>query len=645
METKKRLIRKVPTAREMDSVKARQKKVGLEKDVQLLERIERIWQNMAPVREGRARAIRFAYGDQWGDIITVNGETMTQREYLRRQGNVVIQTNQIKNKIDTIVGVMDKERNEPVCNAIDRDEQQYGEIMTNALLANCNKNKMADLYIKWMKELCLGGLAISCETYDDTSGPTKRLDSWTKYVHPNMFFVDSEMNDPRFWDASTIGQFFDVTFGDLCARFARSERDYGLLRDIYPGAADMYNRVEYRLTEDKVENETMNFRAAEDRTRCRVYEVWTKEHKPRIRMHDTNSGEEFVIDCEDREYRRYVKLINEQRKQEAVANGWSEDEVPYIEGDGYGETPLDRNGFFTDEYWYCRFLAVDGTILWEGESPYADRSHPFTMCATPFVDGKICGYMNDAIDHNIAINRAIVLHDWLIRSQAKGVTVVPKAIVPKDVDYNEFARSWTSIDDMVFIDMKPGQEGLMPKVFYGSAQTFNVTELISTYNQLMENSTAISGAIQGKTPYSGTSGTLYAQMTANASTPIAALMSMFRSFIEEVATKKMKNIIANYEVERYEQIAGQIDGVFDNENLNLNEVGDLEYDLKIKESTETPAYRAVINDDAKEFLMNGLISLEEYLMIAKVPYGDRLLQMRQARQAEVEQTAPQMLAQ
>ena len=58
--------------------------------------------------------------------------------------------------------------------------------------------------------------------------------------------------------------------------------------------------------------------------------------------------------------------------------------------------------------------------------------------------------------------------------------------------------------------------------------------------------------------------------------------------------------------------------------------------MKIKESTDTPVYRAVLNQDAKEFLMNGLISFEEYLTIADVPYADKILQGRQARQAEME---------
>jgi hypothetical protein len=103
-----------------------------------------------------------------------------------------------------------------------------------------------------------------------------------------------------------------------------------------------------------------------------------------------------------------------------------------------------------------------------------------------------------------------------------------------------------------------------------------------------------------------------------------------------VLNKKMKNIAMFYNTDRFKSIAGRIDGIFDNANLNLNEVGDLEYDLKIKESADTPVFRAVINQDAKEFLMNGLISFEEYLTIADVPYADKILQERQARQAEVQ---------
>lgn len=631
MFTDKRLIRRVPVSK-MDTVKARQEIVGKERDLTLLEKAEQCWMNFDDFRVQGDRAVEFTYGDQWADRIKVNGVVMTMREYCQKMGNIVLQTNQIKSKVDTIVGVMVKEKNEPVCNARDRDEQQYGEIMTTALQANCNKNKMEALYIKFMKDLCIRGLATSKESFEYRNG---RLDSWTDYCEPNCIFFDSEMTDPRFWDIHLIGQFFDMTFEQLTARFAKTPKDYAILKDIYHGQSDMFRSTTLVQLTDRRGNGNEVFRMPLDTTKCRVFEIWTKETKPRIRLHDWNDGTEEIIDADDWKYRREIRRENESRKALAAQSGWAEEDVPYITGDGYGRDEDEKKGFFIDEFWYCHFLAPDGTIIWEGESPYADRLHPFSIVATPFVNGRIVGYMNDAIDHNIAINRAIILQDWLIRVQAKGVPVVPEKIVPNK-DKKRFAKAWSSLDEIAFVDLKPGEEGLFPKIVSGNQSNFNASELISTYKALMEDSTAISGAIQGKTPYAGTSGALYAQQTANASTPIASLMSQFRNFLEDIHIKKMKNIAMFYDTERFASIAGNIDGIFDNANLNLNEVGDIEYDLSIKESTETPVYRAIINDDAKEFLVNGLISFEEYLTIADVPYADKILQQRQARQAEQE---------
>lgn len=620
----------------MDTVKARQNKVGLERDLHLLERCETLWNNLDTPRQQRARSTRFAYGDQWADIIEVNGKKMTQRQYLQKQGNVVLQTNQIKNKIETIVGVLVKEQNEPVCNAIDNNEQQYGEVMTVAVQSNCDKNQITSLYGLWMKDICLGGWAVAHESYDDTSGPERRLDSWTKYCNPNQVFFDSAMTDPRGWDMTIIGQFFDMDFEDTAAMFAHSQKDYAILKDIYPNQSVVFKDNNLADITEKHNERELVFLEPEDLTKCRVFEIWTKETKARIRLHDTNEGTEEIIDADDYDYRAKIREENKRREALAKQAGWSKEQTPYIVGDGYGTTDVDRDGFFIDTYWYCRYLAPDGTILWEGESPYANRTHPFTIFLSPFVDGKVTGYMIDAIDHNIAMNRAIVLHDWLLRSQAKGVTVVPKAIVPDDISFEDFAESWTSIDDMVFINMKPGMEGLMPKVFYGAAQNFDVSRYLETFSKLNENSTAITGAIQGKTPYAGTSGALYAQMANNASTPIAGLMSDFRGFLRNIHIKKMKNIAMFYDYDRFVSIAGHIDGIFDNANLNLNEVGSIEYDLTIEESTNTPTYRAVVRDDLKEFLGNGWITFEEFLEFSDEPYGKSLLQHRQARQAELE---------
>ena len=182
----------------------------------------------------------------------------------------------------------------------------------------------------------------------------------------------------------------------------------------------------------------------------------------------------------------------------------------------------------------------------------------------------------------------------------------------------------------------PGMENMMPKVFFGAAQNFDASSLLATLTRMMESGSPVNGAIQGNTPHSGTSGTLYEQMTANSATPIASLMEDFDKFVEAVMIKKMKNIVKFYDLDRWKKIVGQIDTLANNDNLNLNNIGDIEYDLKVKESSDAPIFRAAARQDAKELLLNGFIDLEEFGEMTEFPFMDKILQRRQARQAEAE---------
>ena len=46
------------------------------------------WNNMDEFRKERERNKRYAYGNQWSDIITVDGCKMTEEQYIRKQGNI-----------------------------------------------------------------------------------------------------------------------------------------------------------------------------------------------------------------------------------------------------------------------------------------------------------------------------------------------------------------------------------------------------------------------------------------------------------------------------------------------------------------------------------------------------------------------------
>ena len=598
-----------------DSVKQAHSEFGDKCDLQLVEQCATLWESLRPFRRNRQRALRYIYGDQWGDRITINGRTMTEREYVARQGNVALQTNQIKKVVNTVAGVWAKEHNEPVCTARDREEQQFGELMTVTSQANWQRNKMNVMMVSSIEEVLAGGLCAAKESYERRN---QREDSWTDLVNPNDIFFSSPMKDPRFWDLTLVGQRHEVSFNEFCAKFAEKPSDYKKFKDWYTEQENPIKQNDIYDRTDSHNEKDINFYTPRDSKNCLVYEVWTKERKPRYHVWDKNEGDLYDIDADDERQLADIRRINEERRKNAPSD-WSQDEIPLIE-----------THYFVDTYWYYRFLTPQGHIVKEGESPYADREQPYSLCAVPFTNGLIVSYISDAIDQNRAINRILTLDDWIRRVGAKGVTFVPQNLIPDDMDYRTFAEQWTSIDGIVYY--KPNAQGQEPKTFYGQTGTLNTAELVRMMKDLMDSS-EVSGAIQGKTPYAGTSASLYAQQTQNSSTPIATLLEKFNMFVESVAIKKVKNIKQFYTPERYASIAGSIDGL-KGSNLNLNETGEIEYDLSIKQSTETPVYRMMANDYLTALFDKNAITLEDLLSLSTLPFADKLLQRIQARQQE-----------
>lgn len=625
--SKKKLIPKKIGASGIDTVTSRNKQIFENKDEKLLEYARQCWENMSDARAHRARNYRMAYGDQWGDTITIivegHEKPVTMREYLTMDGMIPMQTNQIASQINTLVGVFVKEQNEPVCNARDRDEQQYGELLTIALQSNNSSNEIEKIHKACVSDVVVGGMAFAREHYGYREGGSRRIDAWTSYIDPNYFIIDTTMRDPRGWDMSMVGVWQELTPVQFNKRFVHTSEQYEKFNKIYADNNNEYTTSGIGLTEKKDLSNLTFMTPSAYGNRC-VAEIWTLESRECVRMHDWNEGTEDIIELSDKETLSSIEQINKERKSLAMEQGIPEEQVPLIEATEY----------FIDDYWYCRFLAPDGTVLDEYESPYADRQHPFIIMTIPFVDGRISGYITDAIDHQIAMNRAIVLQDWIVRNQVKGLVMIPKQLVPDSMDKEKFVSAM-SIGNYFFYDAEKAK-GYKPEVFHAAAVNYDATNFISQMKTLMESSTAVSGAIQGKTPYSGTSAALYAQQTANSATPIASLLSDIRRFMIGIANKKAKNIAKNYDIERFRIIAGAMADIFDNANMNLAKVEDLEFDIEIRESTETPVYRAIQNDQLMAFWQAGAIDIQTLLEVGNFPFGDRLLQKIQARQAEVQ---------
>lgn len=616
---RKRNIRKAAPS---NSVEYRREQLGdPDRDYSLLEHCATLWDNLRQFRERRARAMRFVYGDQWGDTIRVKGKSMKERDYITSVGNVALQTNQLKKIVETVSGVYVKEQNEPVCKARAREEQIYGELMTTALQTNWQVNDMPLIVDASIKEVLIGGLAVVRESYEYRDGET---DSWSDICHPNYMFFDSTMKDPRYKDMEIIGEIHDITFGRFCEKFAKSREDVEKFAQWYRSESSPMWMEMVEDINDKHKSDEMTFWTPKDKSLCRVYEVWRKESRDRYRVHDENTGELYMINADDEESIANIEAENRRRLALGLEQGWAKEEIPLIHY---------KENFFVDTYWYGRFLTPQGYILWEGASPYEERRHPYSMIVLPMTDGQIVSYIHDAIDQNIAINRLMTLHDWMMRAGLKGVTFVPADIIPSNMTNEEFAEQFTSIDGVIFYEPKKGSQ-LKPETFYGHTGTLNLAEIVRMMSELMESSVSTNSAIRGENVKSGTSAALYAQQTQQSATPIASLMMRFGVFVKQIARLKLANIQKFYDPSRYEKIAGQLSNLVDTSQTNFRLAGNLEYDLSVAQSTSTPIYRALKTQILMDFAVNGFIPPRFVFEFGDIPGADEIVQRLDAMAQE-----------
>lgn len=601
---------------------------GRRVDLELLARCRQAWEDKRDVRETRQRVMNYCYGDQWGDIINVNGKEVTEREYLRMQNTVPLVNNIMISVLNSVVGLYAKQSTEPVCFARTRDAQELSDMMSATMQANWQDTKMP-LVLKHIFEdgLC-GGMHFAREAYEERE---QELDSYTDYCNPNFAFWEGG-SDPRHQDFSLIGLLNDVSPEDLFFKFAKPE--YGLtvddLKHIYNLDDDFthrrggYSYHSYNATGELMQNEqndlaNISFEVPANRRNVRVIEVWSKETKLRYQCEDpiaTNANDaRFRVNKEDLQY---IIDINEQRRRQYDEQGVPEEIRAYISAKP-----------FVDAYWYFTYMAPDGTVLCEGESPYDFHSHPFSVSLFPYVNGEIHPFMGNIIDQQRYVNRLIVMHDIATRSSAKGLTIVPMSAIPDDMTPEDFADQFTSYDGLIFYETSRLNPNLRPEVITSNAVQIGTYELLQLQMGLVRDISNVSGALQGKTPSAGTSADRYAQEAQNATTSLFSVLSDFTAFTEAIARKKCSNIKQFYP-------DGKIISNLDNTGVieyNRMATRDVMYKISIKEATATASYQQQMNDLVMQLFNMQAINVKQMLQNINAPFADRLLQQIESEEA------------
>lgn len=615
---------------EMDTVIMSSQQSGDRRAFDILMEAQHYWNQMEDFRKDRERNKRYTYGFQWDDKICVDGETMTEEEYIKRQGNVPLKNNLIRRLVKSVLGVYRSQSKEPTCTARDRDEQKLGETMSTILQCNMQLNRMTEVYARTMEEFLISGFIVHRKSYGWRNG---KEDCWTDYVQPNNFFIDNNMRDFRGWDVSVLGEIHDISFGQLCEQFASSPEDYRRLRDIYKWAAKKEYIASYaeRFGYSRLEN--YDFLFTSEPGRCRVIEVWRKEQKPRYRCHDYQNGDIFKIDVKD--YQKCVVAVNDERIEMAKSVGMPEEEVPLI-----------KATWFIDDYWYFYYLSPFGDILKEGETPYEHDSHPYVFKAYPFIDGEIHSFVSDVIDQQRYTNRLITLYDWIMRASAKGVLMMPDDCLPDGVSIDDIAESWAEFNGVIVY--RPSKSGRVPEQVANNSTNIGIAELLNIQLKFFEDISGVTGALQGKPGFSGESAAHFQQQTQNATTTLLDLLECFSGFVVDGAYKDVKNIQQFYDSKRVFNIAGRSGAQIE---YDPKKIRDVEFDLSITESTTTPAYRHLANDILMQLWQAQAISVEQLLEHGDFPFADELLQSIKTQKEQLEQgkmpdgLSPELMAQ
>lgn len=605
---------------ELDSLKAR--KGDDRKELDILYKAKRSWDGLYEIRRNRERLMKFRYGDQYIDKVEVDGVVMSEKTYWEGQGVTTKKNNMIGKMVRSVISVFENQDIDFTAVAIDREEQSVAEMMTITLQANRDLNRMQVLELREFEEFLISGLAAFKESW---GWRKNRKDTWTDIVNKNYIFWDGVMQDVRHWDCEIIGQIHDMTFNEVANKFATSPDDYKRLSDIYAHARDSVYMASFYNNIYDYGRERADFFVPIDNNMCRVIEVWNKEQKPRYRCHDILKAEYYIIEEDELDY---VKEINGMRLKQGIADGIPQDEIPFIEAE-----------WFMDSYWYYRYLSPLGDVLQEGESPFDHKEHPYTIKIYPFIDGKPHSLVEDSIDQQKFINELITLYVLMAKHSAKGLTIVDEKLIPDNMSPEDFSEQFARVNGLIIAKLKPGVQ--LPQQLSTNVSNFNVSELLKLEMGMFEDVTGITGALQGKSPTSGTAASLYAQQVQNASNTLVDILSTFSNFLKEAMSKKMSNINQYYNDDRNVMVAGSRFGGIKKYMPNLAK--DVTFDLIVSEGMSNPQYKQAVNAMYLDMFKMQIIDREQLLKFGDFPNGDAILQDIQLKADEIQKQADQAM--
>lgn len=161
----------------------------------------RYWAELQPYRSERLRCKNYTYGNQWKDIVVVDGRRITEEQYIREQGSAPLKNNLIRRIVRNVIGVFRNNYAIPKLEDLNLNSNTVPDM--DELYARCvRENNLSEIYSRVLEEYLIGGLAVVRKRFSMDNGGAV----FTDIVRPDSFLFNTDAVDPRGNDIRFIGE-------------------------------------------------------------------------------------------------------------------------------------------------------------------------------------------------------------------------------------------------------------------------------------------------------------------------------------------------------------------------------------------------------------------------------------------------------
>lgn len=597
----------------------------LGKDYATYYRARQAWLNWEDFRAKRRRVKRYLFGDQWGDLVRVDGKVMTERMALERQGIHPVSSKYMFKYYNKLKSFYAEGLIDPIVFAVEEDADDKSNVLTYTLLNNIYNDGIHDVLPQQFGEMCISGMSIVCEEWGRIN--TQLEDTHTIEVNPDYVGIEYGGHDVQMRDISLLVEIRDYKPEDLAVELANEGANptamYDAIRQIY--AYNMTCKFDNDATPSQEISDSITFEITR-KGLCRTYRVWTREKRMCYHVVDILNEQQplYKVRTDDADQLRMIEEENNRRLAEAAQGGIDVNDVSLIE--------VDTAEPFWDDYWYLRILAPDATVLLEKENPYEHGLLPYTICVYEFCDGIITPFFSYILEQQRLYNRVLTQKDTMTERALKDLKMIPTDSVPQGMNPREFAESMSVVGNTIFF--KPSRTGTIPQIISSNSHDVGLDDLLSIYRNDMEEVTNENAAFLGKEAKAGTPTSRYALESENSGGTFAFMFKRFMNFERGIYYKKVCNIQQFYTTER-DLIPSQNEGIRSVVKYDPKSVGDIKFDFKISRGLNAPVARMAEDTLADQFLAAGIITPEQRVELGYILNKEkfqRILQSNKQKQ-------------